>query len=197
MVCRCLACSNKHCLNLLIFKQSKKGKQNVPEPREKQAKLVELAWTWCKEKTDISMQIGAAKLPLGTMIHDVLPPCPSYPSYPSWNGQPKIEVDNDDLSVLTCFNNVIVTYHQAPDKKCQLWTALRASTVFNISEKVTSNHCCVRLKQRVVSRCGCGSLMCRLLQLDFRYAVAAGAGHFIEYFEGAAQALRSHNNDIL
>lgn len=26
------------------------------------------------------------------------------------------QVDNDDLSVLTCFNNVIVTYHQAlPD----------------------------------------------------------------------------------
>ena len=76
-VCDCLACSNKHCLNLLILNKSKKGKkikikESVPEPREKQAKLVELAWTWCKEKTDISMQIGAAKLPLGTMIHDVL-----------------------------------------------------------------------------------------------------------------------------
>lgn len=35
------------------------------------------------------------------------------------------------------------------------------------------------------------------LTSDFRYVVAAGAGHFIEYFEGAAQALRSHNNDIL
>eukprot|EP00438_Fugacium_kawagutii_P030467 Skav221580 [mRNA] locus=scaffold630:99020:101950:- [translate_table: standard] len=24
-----------------------------------------------------------------------------------------IHVDNDDLSILTCFNNVVVTYHQA------------------------------------------------------------------------------------
>lgn len=135
LVCHCLACSNKHCLNLLIFKQIEERKTKCPGTPWKAGKVGGAGLDVMQGEDGYFHSDWSSKV--ATWYNDSrCPPCPSYPSYPSWNGQPKIEVDNDDLSVLTCFNNVIVTYHQAPDKKCQLWTALRASTVFNISEKI-------------------------------------------------------------